>query len=155
MYKRQVLAAPATELLNEPGTSQSLAAALFATACRETLEETSVKLEPSQLQTWSRWITPNEPSMMKKRFDARFFIAALPEGQTAVHDGDEATDSLWITASEALQSYSELKIALAPPQIMTLIALSKFTDVKQCLEHAAQTASYCICLLYTSPSPRD
>ncbi len=138
------LAAPATELLNEPKLSNTLAAALFETACRETREETGVNLELSQLQTWSRWVTPNEPSMMKKRFDARFFLATLPDGQTAVHDGSEATDSRWITPRQALQDYSDLKIVLAPPQIMTLIALSNFNNAQECIDHASQTPAYSI-----------
>ncbi len=138
------LTTPAKELLNEPNLKSSLAAALFETACRETREETGVRLDPSQLHTWSRWVTPNEPSMMKKRFDARFFITALPDGQTAIHDGTEATDSQWITASKALQNYKDLKIVLAPPQIMTLIALTNFNDVEECLDHASRTLAYSI-----------
>jgi 8-oxo-dGTP pyrophosphatase MutT (NUDIX family) len=54
------------------------ACALFQAAVRETSEETSVVLTAGAVHPWSRWITPNEPSMMKKRFDARFFVAALP-----------------------------------------------------------------------------
>lgn len=138
------LSAPATDLLNEPDLDKPLANALFYTACRETQEETGVTLQPAQLQTWSRWVTPNEPSMMKKRFDARFFVAALPHGQTAAHDGTEATDSQWITPGKALQHYQELKIVLAPPQIMSLIALSTFTNVAECLKHASQTPAYSI-----------
>jgi len=66
----QQLADSANVLLNEPELDNKLAGALFIAACRETREETGVSLEASHLQTWSRWITPNEPSMMKKRFDA-------------------------------------------------------------------------------------
>ncbi len=129
-------------LLNEPELDIKSATALFKAACRETFEETGVRLSPSQLQTWSRWITPNEPSMMKKRFDARFFIAELPAGQTAVHDGTEATDSQWATARQALQDYTDNKIVLAPPQIMSLLAISSFDNVQECLEHAKRTQTY-------------
>ncbi len=138
------LAADARELLNEPDLNPSLAAALFVTACRETLEETGVQLKAPQLRTWSRWVTPNEPSMMKKRFDARFFVAKLPDGQNAAHDGVEATDSQWITARDALKSYATLKIALAPPQIMTLIALTKFNNAQECIDHATHNTAYTI-----------
>ena len=124
------LATNAVEMLNEPELDQGKACALYRAACRETREETSVELLPDDLIPWSRWITPNEPSMMKKRFDARFFVSAIPAGQTAVHDGSEATDSKWLTPREALTAYLQHEMTLAPPQIMT-------------------------CLLYTSPSPRD
>jgi len=136
------LSGDARELLNEPELDNNAATALYKAACRETFEETGVHLTPSQLQTWSRWITPNEPSMMKKRFDARFFIAALPDGQTAVHDGIEATDSQWATTAQALQDYVDNKIVLAPPQIMSLLAVSKFNTVQACLEHAGNTQTY-------------
>ena len=136
------LSGDARELLNEPELDNTAATALFKAACRETFEETGVNLTPAQLQTWSRWVTPNEPSMMKKRFDARFFIAALPEGQTAIHDGIEATDSQWTTARAALQDYVDNKIVLAPPQIMSLLSISNFNTVQECLEHARHTEAY-------------
>lgn len=136
------LAGDARELLNEPELNCDSACSLFSAACRETFEETGVKLEPSQLQAWSRWITPNEPSMMKKRFDARFFIAALPEGQTAIHDGSEATDSQWSSARQALRDYTCNQIVLAPPQIMSLLSITGFNSVQECLDHAKNTLTY-------------
>jgi len=136
------LAGEARELLNEPELNSDSACSLFHAACRETLEETGVKLEPSQLRAWSRWITPNDPALMKKRFDARFFIAALPEGQTAVHDGSEATDSQWTTVSRALKDYTSSQIVLAPPQIMSLLSISGFNSVQECLDHAEKTLTY-------------
>ncbi len=136
------LARGAAEMLNEPELDNHSACALFSAACRETREETDVALPPSALQTWSRWITPNEPSMMKKRFDARFFIATMPEGQTATHDGQEATDSQWCSPSQALRQYAENTLVLAAPQIMTLIALTRYNNVDDALESAHNTPSY-------------
>jgi 8-oxo-dGTP pyrophosphatase MutT (NUDIX family) len=120
------------------------ACALFQAAVRETSEETSVVLTAGAVHPWSRWITPNEPSMMKKRFDARFFVAALPDGQTAIHDGSEATDSNWITPRQALQDYLDHKITLAPPQIMTLVALCTHATTASCIDQANRTPTYCI-----------
>ena len=80
--------------------------------------------------------------MMKKRFDARFFIAAMPDGQTAVHDGQEATDSAWYQPAEALNDYLSDKIVLAPPQIMTLVALARMTSIEACLNAARDTEAY-------------
>ena len=43
------------------------------------------------LVPYARWITPEvEP----KRFDARFFVARLPQGQRSEHDNVELVDSL-------------------------------------------------------------
>ena len=134
--RKLLLPNSASVLLAEPNMQNTAACALFNAACRETLEETSVSIQPDELQTWSRWITPNEPSMMKKRFDARFFIAAMPQGQQATHDGIEATDSQWGTPKQLLVNYTQGQLVLAPPQIMSLIALTDFSSVAQCL-HAA------------------
>jgi 8-oxo-dGTP pyrophosphatase MutT (NUDIX family) len=131
-------------LLNEPGLQSHEAASLFAAACRETHEETGVRLEPAALVPWSRWITPNEPSMMKKRFDARFFIAAMPSSQTATHDGVEATDSMWLTPRSALRDYVDEKITLAPPQIMSLAALARFNSIDECMQHGRNATPPCI-----------
>ncbi len=141
---QQRLNTQAQALLNEPDLSTMTAGALFHCACRETHEETSVQLQPEDLQTWSRWITPNEPSMMKKRFDARFFVAAMPDDQTAIHDGSEATDSQWCTPANALQKYVENTLVLAPPQIMSLLALTNLNTIEKCLQHAIDTPAYTI-----------
>ncbi len=39
--------------------------------------------------------TPQAPSVMNKRFDTRFFLAALPAGQDAQHDNRETVESVW------------------------------------------------------------
>ncbi len=135
--------APET-LLNESELSSQDAASLYAAACRETQEETGVLLEPTALVPWSRWITPNEPSMMKKRFDARFFIAPMPLSQVATHDGVEATDSKWLTPQSALQDYVDEKITLAPPQIMSLAALARFNSIEECIRHSKGIRPPCI-----------
>lgn len=138
------LASAPDVLLAEPELSAAHACALFYAACRETQEETGVELNPKDLTPWSRWITPNVPSMMKKRFDARFFIARMPIGQTAVHDGEEATDSAWLTARGALEAYCANEITLAPPQIMTLAALARHPDTAACISYAETHTTYCI-----------
>jgi hypothetical protein len=89
---------------------------------------------------WSRWITPVVPSMTNmanSRFDTRFFVAVLPAGQTALHDGHENTESVWLAPREALQRYWDGTITLAPPQIMSLAHLSRHADTASVL-HAAR-----------------
>ena len=41
------------------------------------------------------------PLVMPKRWAVRFFLAETPPGHNAVHDGNELTDSRWLTAAEA------------------------------------------------------
>ena len=101
------------------------------------LANTGLVLAASALQPWSRWITPKMPSVMSKRFDTRFFVAAMPAQQTAQHDDHEATASLWITPRTALHTYWARQIELAPPQIMSLVHLARHDTVNSVLTAAA------------------
>ncbi|GMU46737.1 MAG: NUDIX hydrolase [Pseudomonadales bacterium] len=51
-------------------------------------------LQPAlaELTPFAHWITPPE---RPKRFDTRFFLAALPPAQDGSHDGGELVDSFW------------------------------------------------------------
>jgi|GEM_PF-395192 len=69
------------------------------------LAQTALRLQTRSVVPWARWITPTSPSVMNKRFDTRFFVAAVPAGQTAVHDSYETTDSIWLGPHEALVQY--------------------------------------------------
>lgn len=48
------------------------------------------------------------------RFDARFFLAALPEGQSALESSEEVEHSLWIAPEEALREANR-SLPLMPP----------------------------------------
>ena len=104
------------------------------------LERTGVRLAASALLPWSRWITPKVPSVTTKRFDTRFFVAAMPTHQTARHDDHEATASIWLTPLGALKRYWADQIELAPPQIMSLTHLMRQPDVRSVLQAAAAQA---------------
>ena len=100
------------------------------------LTRLNLRLHTRHLAPWSRWITPTLPSVTNKRFDTRFFVAAMPSGQTAMHDNIEATDSLWHTPRGALEQYRDGLIVLAPPQIMTLAHLARYGCVQQAVDAA-------------------
>jgi len=151
--------------LAEPDTEAHIACGLFVAALRETFEESGVlfaseaagaqasdgtgpdfhtrlanqqlRLHTSAVQPWTRWITPRMPSVSSKRFDTRFFIAAMPEGQLAMHDNVEATESAWLQPRTALQQYWSREIELAPPQIMSLAQLARHRTVASALAEAA------------------
>ncbi len=95
------------------------------------LARLQLRLHTQSLSPWSRWITPTMPSVTNKRFDTRFFVAAVPPGQIALHDNFEATDSTWLTPRSALEQYWSGHVVLAPPQIMTLAHLARYSDMRQ------------------------
>lgn len=100
------------------------------------LADMSLRLQTSSLAPWSRWITPVTPSVMNKRFDTRFFVAAAPAGQVATHDNFEATESVWLKPRAALEQHRGGLIEMAPPQIMTLAHLSRFANVRAAMVEA-------------------
>jgi 8-oxo-dGTP pyrophosphatase MutT (NUDIX family) len=100
------------------------------------LVKLNLRLQTQHVQPWSRWITPKLASVSTKRFDTRFFIAAVPKNQTAVHDNYEATESVWLSPRAALEQYWNGSIALAPPQIMSLAHLSHHSNVASVLLEA-------------------
>ena len=100
------------------------------------LTDMNLRLQTSSLVPWSRWITPVTPSVMNKRFDTRFFVAAAPAGQVATHDNFEATESVWLKPRAALEQHRDGLIEMAPPQIMTLAHLSRFASVQAAMADA-------------------
>ncbi len=100
------------------------------------LAQLQLRLQTRQLAPWSRWITPLAPSMGTRRFDTRFFVAQAPADQTALHDNDETTDSVWLAPRAALEQYRDGSIDLAPPQIMSLAHLARHANVRSVLEAA-------------------
>lgn len=94
-------------------------------------------LPVSALTPWSRWITPRLPSVSSKRFDTRFFLAVAPAGQTALHDGHEATEAVWLSPRRALERFWADEIELAPPQIMSLVELARLPGVAAAQAYAA------------------
>jgi 8-oxo-dGTP pyrophosphatase MutT (NUDIX family) len=102
------------------------------------LSHMGLRLQSAQLLPWSRWITPQVPSVTNKRFDTRFFVATLPATQIARHDNHETTESVWLTPRKALALYWESKIELAPPQIMSLVSLERHRSVAGVMQAARQ-----------------
>jgi 8-oxo-dGTP pyrophosphatase MutT (NUDIX family) len=100
------------------------------------LAQLDLRLQTQHVQPWSRWITPKLASVSTKRFDTRFFLAAVPNHQTAAHDNYEATESVWLSPRAALEEYWSGGIALAPPQIMSLAHLSHHHSVASALAEA-------------------
>jgi 8-oxo-dGTP pyrophosphatase MutT (NUDIX family) len=107
-------------------------------AFADVLSQGELRLDTQHLAPWSRWVTPMQASVTNKRFDTRFFVAALPPGQQPMHDNVEAIDSVWLTPLEALTRYWAGDMPLAPPQIMTLASLLPHRDTHSVLQHARQ-----------------
>jgi 8-oxo-dGTP pyrophosphatase MutT (NUDIX family) len=74
----------------------------------------------------SHWITPvAEP----KRYDTRFFLAALPEGGAVAHDEREMSDAVWVTAAEALDRFRTGQLPMVFPTVKTIQRLEHYDSV--------------------------
>jgi 8-oxo-dGTP pyrophosphatase MutT (NUDIX family) len=87
----------------------------------ELLARRGLVLRADLLRPWSRWITP---VMEPRRFDTRFFAAALPAGQRTRDVGGEASAVAWIQPAEALAAGRRGELALMPPTMVSLTELS-------------------------------
>jgi 8-oxo-dGTP pyrophosphatase MutT (NUDIX family) len=115
------------------GHDRSWSATLVAAACRETFEEAGVQLAPDQLTPWSRWITPvGSP----RRFDAHFFVAALPVDATPRPLTSEVAGARWHELRDAVEQHRSGALPMWPPTITTLLQLAPHETVADVLSAA-------------------
>lgn len=96
-------------------------------------DEIDLKIDPMTLTPYARWVTPEIES---RRFDTRFYVAVLPEGQGASHDGTETTSAVWLRPADAIDDMRTGRIKLAPPTVRTLKWLAEFEDAESVIAAA-------------------
>lgn len=99
----------------------------------ELARDIDMKIDSISLTPYARWITPK---MESRRFDTRFYITVLPEGQSPSHDGTETTSATWLSPASAIKDMFAGRIKLAPPTVRTLQWLAQFTDTKTVIADA-------------------
>ena len=99
------------------------------------LERLDASVDASQLQFFSRWITP-KAEHATRRFDTRFFVARAPENQVAEADAAEVLDGRWLSPSEALAGATRGEIGLIFPTIKHLERIAPYRSVDELLAFA-------------------
>jgi 8-oxo-dGTP pyrophosphatase MutT (NUDIX family) len=90
------------------------------------LDRRGLVLRADLLRPWAHWITPEfEP----KRFDTRFFVAALPAGQRTRDVGGEADRVAWVRPADALAASTAGEMGMLPPTAFTLSEVGAYDDV--------------------------
>ena len=98
------------------------------------VNELDVLLDLDALTVFARWVTP---SMMHKRFDTWFYVAAAPAEQLATCDGWETVDAEWIAPSEALRLAEAGERTVIFPTRMNLQLLAEADDALDAVVRAA------------------
>jgi 8-oxo-dGTP pyrophosphatase MutT (NUDIX family) len=77
------------------------------------------------LRYWQRLITPVQAH---KRYDTRFFVAHLPDGQVPLHDDYETTESEWVRPADAVARGRAGEFSIIYPTRKTLESIDPFAD---------------------------
>jgi 8-oxo-dGTP pyrophosphatase MutT (NUDIX family) len=94
------------------------------------LSERGLCLRADLLRPWAHWITPVQE---KRRFDTRFFVAALPRGQRTAATTGEAERVGWARPAEALAARARGEVIMVPPTAITLAELAEYATVDDVL----------------------
>jgi 8-oxo-dGTP pyrophosphatase MutT (NUDIX family) len=92
-------------------------------------------LRTDLLAAWAHWITPEfEP----RRYDTRFFLAAMPVGQRTRDVSGEADHVTWMRPSDALAGVEAGQMEMLPPTSVTLRELSGYAGVDDAIAAAGR-----------------
>jgi 8-oxo-dGTP pyrophosphatase MutT (NUDIX family) len=93
---------------------------------------------PDLLVHFAHWITP---AHQPKRYDTHFFLAEAPEAHLAVHDGQEAVESIWITPAQALADTTTGKLVFATAKNLEKLGRSRTVDEAMSAARAAKVVT--------------
>jgi 8-oxo-dGTP pyrophosphatase MutT (NUDIX family) len=94
-------------------------------------QQFALRLRPDRLHYIAHWLTPRGRT---KRFDTRFFVAVLPEGQAAMQDDVETVQQVWLRPAQALAPENTRR--LMTPTRSVLEGLGAFADTTALLAWA-------------------
>jgi 8-oxo-dGTP pyrophosphatase MutT (NUDIX family) len=105
-------------------------------AARELQEEAALSIDAAELIPIAHWVTPE---IEIRRYDTRFFLTVLPDGQEARHDDSETTEIAWLTPADALARCLGGQMMLPPPTWTTLRQLERHPTLAAALSWARTT----------------
>ncbi len=96
----------------------------------EFLRGHDLTLRTDLLRPLAHWITPKNE---KRRYDTRFFLAAMPDGQIADDATSEADVARWVGAADAIDAWAAGRHFLLPPTWSQLTEVARFDSVSALL----------------------
>jgi 8-oxo-dGTP pyrophosphatase MutT (NUDIX family) len=101
------------------------------TSLREIAAAEGITIALDRLVYVAHWITP-EPE--PRRYDTRFFLAAVPDDARCVPHEAELVEHRWVAAQAAVAAFETGTMSMLPPTVDTLRRLSGFTSVDRMVE---------------------
>ena len=98
------------------------------------LQAEGLTLPLDRLCYFSHWITPEGAP---RRYDTRFFVAIVPEGQVALHDDTEVVASEWVRPDDALARHAAGELDLMFPTVKHLESIGRFPTAGELWSAAA------------------
>lgn len=86
------------------------------------LRDNGWSLRADLVGAWAHWITP---AFEPRRYDTRFFVAALPAGQSVGAMSGEADRAAWAPLADVLAAVERGDAAMMPPTIATCREVSQ------------------------------
>jgi 8-oxo-dGTP pyrophosphatase MutT (NUDIX family) len=144
------------ELLEEAGVLLATrggapAGAADAAAARAKLEagetmgaiagELGLRLSLDAIVPFGHWVTP---AIEIRRYDTRFFLARMPDGQEATHDAGETTALEWWSPADAVDRCRRGEIMLPPPTWTTLAQIGRCRSVEEAMAWARARRICCV-----------
>ena len=100
----------------------------------ELIKQHELVLALDALVHFGHWITP---TMMPKRFDTHFYLAATPPDQVAEQDGRETTEAVWLGPQQALDMEAAGTATIIFPTRMNLGKLAETESTHKALARFA------------------
>ena len=102
-------------------------------AFSDLLRRRRLVLRADLLRPWAHWITPEHE---ERRYDTRFFVAALPTAARTREVGGEADRAVWVRPAQAVAAYERGELPMLTPTITTLRELAAYDAVADVLDAA-------------------
>ena len=96
----------------------------------ELLESEQLLCDVGRLTYLFHRITPNHHPV---RFDTRFYVGSLPQGQTPLDSSEEVAEIIWLTPQDALKLSESGGLPMMPPTVIALRSLAELGSWKNFL----------------------
>ena len=99
------------------------------------LAERGLRVDDGAIVPFAHWVTPE---VEDRRYDTRFFMTSVPQGQDAVYIAGESDRSAWWGPGDALAASADGRMAMLPPTAATLAFLAGHATAASALAAGAE-----------------